>query len=120
MRSSSDLFVTATAPHRAASRDTVSRWLIECIKLAGGGVFQRGPIRAHDTRALSTSWALFNGASIEQVQKAAFWANPNSFITCYLKDVVVHDASFALASLGASRSVPSHSARVSQGPSVSF
>ena len=120
LRPSYDLFVTTTAPHRAASKDTVSRWLVVGIKLAGDDVFQRGPVRAHDTRALSTSWALFNGATIEQVQKAAFWANPNSFISCYLKDVVAHEASFALASLGVSRSVPSRSARVSQGPSVSF
>ena len=119
LRSTTDLFVTTTAPHRAASRDTVSRWLVDCIKLAGDSVLQVGPLRAHDTRALSTSWALFNGASIEQVQKAAFWANPNSFISCYLKDVVAHEASFALASLGVQRSVPSRSARVSQGPSVS-
>ena len=118
LRSSSSLFVTTTAPHGAASRDTVSRWLVECIKLAGDDVLQAGPVRAHDTRALSTSWALFNGATMEQIQKAAFWANPNSFISCYLKDVVAHEASFALASLGVSRSVPSRSARVSQGPSI--
>ena len=110
--SSSDLFVSTTAPHRAASKDTVSRWLVDCIKLAGDDVFQRGPVRAHDTRALSTSWALFNGATIEQVQIAAFWANPNSFNSCYLKDVVAHQASFALAFLGASRPVPRGCPRV--------
>jgi len=119
LRSSSDLFITSTAPHRAASRDTVSRWLVECIKLAGDGALQSGPFRAHE-RALSTSWALFNGATIEQLQKAAFWANPNSFISCYLKDVVAHEASFALAALGVSRSVPSRSARVPQGPSANI
>ena len=116
LRSASDLFVTTTAPHRAAFKDTVSRWLIECIKLTGDEVLQAGSIRAHDTRSLSTSWALFNGATIEQIQKAAFWSNSNSFISCYLKDVVSHEASFALASLGVPRSVPSRSARVSQGP----
>ena len=120
LRSTSDLFVTTTAPHRAASKDTVSRWLVECIKLAGEVVLQAGPIRAHDTRALSTPWALFNGATIEHIKKAAFWSNPNSFISCYLKDVVVHEASFALASLGVPRSVPSRSARVSQGPTFLF
>ena len=43
LRSSSDLFVTTTAPHRAASKDTVSRWLMDCIKLAGDDVFRRVP-----------------------------------------------------------------------------
>ena len=120
LRSSSDLFVTSTAPHRAASKDTVSRWLVECIRLAGDDVLQTGSSRAHDTRALGTSWALCNGATLEQIQKAAFWSNPNSFISCYLKDVVAHEASFALASLGVSRLVPSRSARVTQGPNVSI
>ena len=119
LRSSSSLFVTTTAPHRAASKDTVSRWLVEYIKLAGDVVLQAGPVRARD-RALSSSWALFISVTIEQIQKAAFWANPNSHIFCYLKDVVAHEASFALASLGVSRSVPSRCARVSQGPSVSI
>ena len=89
---------------------------MQCIKLAGVDVLQAGPVRARD-RALSTSWALFIGATIEQIQKAAFWANPNSHISCYLKDVVAHEASFALAFLGVSHSVPSRSARVAQGPS---
>ena len=42
---------------------------------------------ALDTHGLSTSWALFNGASIDQIQKAAFWSNSNSFISCYLWDM---------------------------------
>ena len=60
-RSSSDLFVTTTAPHGAASKDTISRWLMECIKLSGEDSLRIGPVRAHVTRLLSTSWALFNG-----------------------------------------------------------
>ena len=68
-----------------------------------------GPIRAHDTRSVSTSWALFNGVSVEKIQKAAFWSNPNSFISCYLKDVIVPEASFASASLRASRPPTSRS-----------
>ena len=62
-----------------------------------------GPIRAHDTRSVSTSWALFNGVSVERIQKAAFWANPNSFISCYLKDVIVPETAFATVWLRTSR-----------------
>ena len=108
-RSSNSLFITTTAPHRAASKDSVSRWIISAIKSAGDDALVTGPIRAHDTRSVSTSWALFNGVSVEKIQKAAFWSNPNSFISCYLKDVIAHEASFASASLRASRPPTSRS-----------
>ena len=102
-RSSNSLFITTTAPHRPASKDSVSRWIISAIKSAGADALVTGPIRAHDTRSVSTSWALFNGVSVEKIQKAALWSNPNSFISCYLKDVIVPEASFASASLRACR-----------------
>ena len=61
-----------------------------------------GPFQAHDTRSVSTSWALF-GVSVNKIQKPAFWTNLNSVISCYLKDVIVPEASFATASLRRSR-----------------
>ena len=103
LRASNSLFVTTVAPHRAASKDSISRWIVSAIKSAGNDTLATGPIRAHDTRSVSTSWALFNGVSVEKIQKAAFWSNPNSFISCYLKDVIVPEASFATASLCTSR-----------------
>ena len=84
LRSSNRLFVTTIAPHRAASKDSISRWIVSAIKSAGVDALVSGPIRAHDTRSVSTSWALFNGVSVEKILKAAFWSNPNSFISCYL------------------------------------
>ena len=48
LRSTADLFVTTTAPYRAASMDTVSIWLVECILLASDDVLLAGPFRAHD------------------------------------------------------------------------
>ena len=101
--------------HRAASRDTISRWLVEYIKLSGDDSLRVGPVRAHDTRSLSTTWALFIGAPLEQI----LTANSNTFIACYLKDVIAHEASFVSASLGFSGSGPSRSASVSLGPTVS-
>ena len=55
--------------------------------------------RAHDTRSVSSSWALFNGASLKVFQQAAYWSSPNTFILCYLKDVLAAEASFASAVL---------------------
>ena len=113
MHSSPDLLITTTAPHRHASHPTLSRWIVEAIKSAGPEALVSSNPRAHDTRGLSTSWVLFNGATIDQIQ-AAYWSNPNSFISCYLRDVMALEASFGLASFsasGSSRAGPSDSSR---------
>ena len=108
LRTSPDLFISTVAPHSRVSLSTISRWLVEAISSAGSDALISATPRAHDTRGLSTSWALFNGVSVDQITQAAYWANPNSFITCYLRDVVSLEASFGLASLGASASARSN------------
>ena len=109
IRASSSLFVATIAPHKEVATSTLARWLVECIKMAGTEAILTDRVRAHDTRAVSFSWALFNGASLKKIQQAAFWSNPNSFISCYLKDVVVDEASFAAAVLRSSVSGSSSS-----------
>ena len=96
-RTSSSLFVTTIEPFRSASKTTIARWIVECIKSAGSDALLSDRVRAHDTRSVSSSLALFNGASLQEIQAAAFWSNPNSFISCYLKDVLRGEASFATA-----------------------
>ena len=114
-RSSTSLFVTSIEPFRAVSKASISRWLVECISMAGPEAVISGKVRAHDTRSVSSSWALFNGASLKDIQQAAYWSSPNSFISCYLKDVLVGEASFASAvfktpSSGSRETGPSHRA----------
>ena len=101
-RASSSLFVATIAPHKEVATSTLAGWLVECIKMAGTEAILADRVRAHDTRSVSSSWALFNGASLKEIQQAAFWSNPNSFVSCYLKDVVVGEASFAAAVLKSS------------------
>ena len=96
-RTSSSLFVTTIEPFRSASKTTIARWIVEYIKSAGSDALLSDRVRAHDTRSVSSSWALFIGASLQEIQAAAFWSNPNSFISCYLKDVLRGEASFATA-----------------------
>ena len=96
-RTSSSLFVTHIEPFKAASKPTISRWIVECIKTAGSHAILTDRIRAHDTRSVSTSWALFQGASLSDIQAAAYWSIPNTFISCYLKDVLRGEAAFASA-----------------------
>ena len=69
----SSLFVATVAHFGAVSSTTLSKWLVECIKMAGPEAIFADKVRAHDTKALSTSWALFNGASVTDIVKAAYW-----------------------------------------------
>ena len=105
------LFLTCKEPFTPASKDTVSRWIVRAIKAAGQTalVTDSAP-HAHETRGVSTSWAMFAGISQEEILQAAFWSTPNTFISCYLKDVPASEAAFSQAALtSAARSARSSS-----------
>ena len=105
------LFLTCKEPFTPASKDTVSRWIVRAIKAAGQTalVTDSAP-HAHETRGVSTSWAMFAGVSQEEILQAAFWSTPNTFISCYLKDVPASEAAFSQAALtSAARSARSSS-----------
>ena len=93
--------MATVAPFGGVSSTTLSKWLVECIKMAGLEAIFSDKVRAHDT---STSWALFNGASVTDIFKAAYWSNANTFTSCYLKDVVSKEGLFGRAALATSRS----------------
>ena len=94
---SPSFFVTHIEPFISASRSTISMWIVECIKFAGADALLSDHVRAHDTRSVSSSWALFHGASLSDIQTAAYWSTPNTFISCYLKVVPRGEAAFASA-----------------------
>jgi len=101
-RSGDQLFVISKEPFSPASRDTISKWIVAAIRAAGPEALAPGNVpRAHDTRSISTSWALFNGVSVEEIHKAAYWRSPNSFISFYLRDVPAAEPSFSRAALSA-------------------
>ena len=60
---------------------------------------QLSSVRAHDTRRLSTSWALFNGASVNDIIKAAHWSSENTFTSFYMKDVPTDEIRFARSAI---------------------
>lgn len=101
-RSGDQLFITTKEPFGPASRDTISRWIVEAIKAAGPDALTPDTTpHAHDTRSISTSWALFQGVPIEEIHRAAYWRTPNSFISFYLKDIPAAVPSFSRAALAA-------------------
>lgn len=81
---------------KAASKNTVARWIVSLLKFIHNeqnlSLFY---VRAHDTRKLSTSWALFNGAPLKDIMKSAHWKTENTFTSYYMKDVPKEDTRFA-------------------------
>ena len=101
-RSGDRLFVITKEPFSPASKDTISKWIVDAIRAPGPEALLPGSSpRAHDTRSISTSWALFNGVSLEEIQKAAYWRSPNSFISFYLRDIPAAEPSFSRAAISA-------------------
>ena len=85
-RKHDQLFLTCKDPFVPASKDTVSRWIVNAIKAAGQeAMVDSALLHAHDTRGISTSWALFAGLPQADILKAAYWSSPNSFISYYLR-----------------------------------
>ncbi|XP_072168449.1 uncharacterized protein [Diadema setosum] len=99
-RKHDQLFLICKEPHSPASRDSVSRWIVNAIKAAGPEALTGPDLpHAHDTRSISTSWDLFAGVSQEDILKAAYWSSANSFISYYLRDVPASEAAFSGAAL---------------------
>ena len=90
-RASTQLFVSF-APgkrHTAVACSSLSRWVIDAIRLAyssaGAPVPER--LRAHSTRAVAASWAVTRGVPIQAVCQAANWSSPSTFAAFYNLDV---------------------------------
>lgn len=99
-RKHDQLFLTCKEPHSPASKDTVSRCIVNAIKAAGQeALTEAASPHAHDTRSVSASWALFAGVAQEDILKAAYWSSANSFISFYLRDVPASEATFSGAAL---------------------
>ncbi|XP_032363907.1 uncharacterized protein LOC116677742 [Etheostoma spectabile] len=90
-RKADQLFVSWATPHKGKplSRQRLSHWIVEAISLAyecKGLQAPRG-LRAHSTRGMATSWALFRGVSVAEICAAASWATPHTFVRFYRLDV---------------------------------
>ena len=72
---------------------TISTWICKTISLAyessGQIILDKFQVKAHDVRALASSWALFNNASLNEVLSAGFWRGESSFLSHYLRSMSV-------------------------------
>ncbi|XP_075948857.1 uncharacterized protein LOC142951249 [Anarhichas minor] len=90
-RKGDQLFVSWASPHKGKplSRQRLSHWIVEAISLAYScrGLQPPQGLRAHSTRGMATSWALFKGVSVKDICAAASWATPHTFVRFYRLDV---------------------------------
>ena len=102
-RKSGQLFVAwgASARGKPVTKGRLSQWIVEAIQLAysSAGALPPVGLRAHSTRGVSASWALYKGISVQDVCTAASWSSPSTFARFYNLDV--SEPSVAHAVLGA-------------------
>ena len=72
------------------AKSTLSRWVRYAIKHAYSSI-SKNPNRllkprAHELRALSTSWAYVNYSPLEEILKSAVWSSSSLFASHYLRD----------------------------------
>ncbi len=74
-RESDQLFVSWMKPHtgKSITKQRLSHWIVEAISLAysSKGLVSPPPgLRAHSTRGMSTSWALFKRVTLQDICEA--------------------------------------------------
>ena len=76
------LFISYCKPHKPVTRDTLRRWIITTMTMAG---VNTKIFKAHSTRAASTSASLRKGVPLSSILKAAQWSSLDTFKTFYDK-----------------------------------
>lgn len=71
-----ELFITTKKPYRPASKDTVSRWILNTLKNSG---INTSLFKTHSTRHAASSTALCSGLSLATIRSSAGWS-PNSSV----------------------------------------
>ena len=76
------------------SKSRLSHWIVDTIRQAYAGSDAPAPrrVRAHSTRGIATSWALWRGASLSEVCAAATWSSPSTFARFYNLNVAAGNA----------------------------
>ena len=79
---SSRLFLAISKPHNPVTVHTISNWIVNTVKMAYDS---NKSVKAHSTRALGPTWALFKGASMKSILESADWKRESIFINFYLR-----------------------------------
>ncbi len=73
----------------ATSKQSISHWVRDAISLAYEVQNLPSPLslRAHSTRGVASSQALFRGVPLEDICVAAGWSSPHTFVKFYNLDI---------------------------------
>ena len=77
------LLLATIEPHKPVVTSTVSGWLVKTLSLAG---IDTTVFKGHSTRSASTTKALSQGVSIEEILKTAQWSSESTFRKFYYKE----------------------------------
>ena len=84
------LFIPTKGDHDL-KKSTISSWIKYTISHAYKSLskhqIQLLKVKAHELRALSTSWAYTSSIPLEEVIKAAVWSNSSTFASFYLRNM---------------------------------
>ena len=89
---------------RPLSKPRLSHWVVDTIRQAYVLVGAPVPpgVRAHSTRGVAASWALWRGASLASICSAATWSSQSTFTRFYRLNVAA-SPSFGECVLGVAR-----------------
>ena len=81
------LFVTHVKPYKAASKDTISRWIKTTLRLAG---IDMNRFKPHSIRSSSTSAAAIAKVPVDTILRTAGWSGHCTFAKYYKKPIQNH------------------------------
>ena len=84
IRKHSQLLLSFSKPHKPISKDTLSRWTLKTMELAG---IDTARYKGHSTRGASTSAAKRLGVPISLILRQASWKSAGSFAKYYDKEI---------------------------------
>ena len=90
------LLLSYVPPHKGISRDTLARWTVSVMKMAG---INTDAYKSHSTRGATASASKRLGVGINLIIKHAGWKNAESFANYYDKDIESEDGQPARALL---------------------
>ncbi|KAL0147310.1 hypothetical protein M9458_057385 [Cirrhinus mrigala] len=96
-RRSDQLFICFGPQRRGlpASKQTISRWIVEAILLAyeSSGLPPPLGVKAHSTRSMAASKSFLAGIPLQDICNAAGWSTPLTFVRFYCLDLLTPGSS---------------------------
>ncbi|CAG2205223.1 unnamed protein product [Mytilus edulis] len=107
---SSRLFIPIKKGISYISAKTISTWICNTVilayKSASSEVLVKHQVKAHEVRALASSWNIFNSSSMSEIMSAGFWRSDSAFYNHYLRAMPLHcDNLYSLGPLVAAQQV---------------